>query len=94
MPPGRGDVLKDARRRVEPRINQTSCFRSNSRRRQIRTWTEAEHVINYLVVHDGSQAHDAHMDVVLLARGLGLLVHLVSQSGAYSVKKDNKWEDT
>lgn len=39
----------------------------------------------YLVVHDGSQAHYAHMYIISLA-GLGLFMHLVSQSGAYSVK--------
>lgn len=39
----------------------------------------------YLVVHDGSQAHYAHMYIISLV-GTGLLMHPVPQSGAYSAE--------
>ncbi len=41
----------------------------------------------YLVVHDGSQAHYAHMYIISLVGGMGPLMHLVHQSGAYSVER-------
>lgn len=39
----------------------------------------------YLIVHDGSQAHYAHVYIISLV-GAGLLMHPVCQSGAYSVE--------
>ena len=39
----------------------------------------------YLVVHDGSQAHNAHVHIVSLVGRMGLFMHFVHQSGAYSV---------
>lgn len=41
----------------------------------------------YLIVHDGSQAHYAHMYIISVVVYVGLLMHLVYQSGAYSVKQ-------
>lgn len=41
----------------------------------------------YLVVHDGSQAHNADMHVISLVGWMGPLMHLVSQRGAYSAER-------
>lgn len=40
-------------------------------------------IVLYLVVHDGSQAHDAYMYVIPLAGGR-LLMHFVPEGGADS----------
>lgn len=40
----------------------------------------------YLVVHDGSQAHNADVHVISLVGWMGLLMHLVSQRGTYSAE--------
>lgn len=46
----------------------------------------------YTVVHDGSQAHNAHVYVIPLAGGR-LLMHFAPKRGAYSVIEEHRVEE-